>query len=148
MMLEAKRPEDIPDGWVGLARIRVLFRPLALRALKKSGGSFVHIEDQTIDVHSDVIEACFDFPADEAMTAKPPRATPKLETGQHWRSPEGDSLTIGPPTRGKEIGSSFRCFLLLRHGDLTSACHERDALRELIHEHRFELVAGPGSEKR
>lgn len=147
MMLEAKRPEDIPDGWIGLARIRGLFRPTSLRALEKRG-EFVHVEDSACAVHPDVIEACFDFPVVEALTAQPPRAIPALATGQHWRNAKGDSLTIGPTTRGKELGSSFACFLLLKRGDFTSSCHERDALMELVFDEGFVLVAGPGSEQR
>lgn len=147
MTLECKRPEDVPEGWIGIARIRALFRPVVLRALVKRD-RFVHFEDQMIEVHPHQIDACFDFPVAEAMAAQAVRPMPPLETGQHWRSPEGDSLTIGPTTRGKEIGSSFACFLLLRHGDFTSGCHGREALLDLIHENRFKLVAGPGSEKR
>lgn len=147
MMLEAKRPEDIPDGWIGLARIRSPFRPISLRALEKRG-EFVHVEDRACTVHPDTIEACFDFPVAEAMTAQPPRATPTLATGQHWRNANGDSLTIGPSTRGKEIGSSFACFLLLERGDFSSACFERDTLMEIISDEEFLLVAGPGSEQR
>ena len=145
MMLEAKRPEDIPEGWIGLARLRGPF--IRFRALAKRG-EFVHVEDSACTVHPASIEACFDFPVREAMLAMPLRATLELATGQHWRNENGDSLTIGPSTHGKELGSSFACFLLLRHGDFTSSCHERDALMELVFDEGFVLVAGPGSEQR
>lgn len=93
--LVARRPEDVPDGWSGIARINFgNSTPILLAALAKRG-EFVRINNETNEISAPHIEACFDFPIADAMTAQPPRAIPPLATGQHWRTPEGASITIG-----------------------------------------------------
>lgn len=142
--LVARRPDEVPDGWSGIARINFgNSTPILLVALAKRG-EFVRINNETNEISAPHIEACFDFPIAEAMTAQPPRAIPALATGQHWRNAKGDSITIGPSTQDRAEGSSFSYFLIW-NGDSSTSAHHRDDLEAMMREHGFELVAGPGA---
>lgn len=146
--LVARRPEDVPEGWSGIARVRYTPGGPLLRALVRRR-DFVRADDLAVEVSSNIIEACFDFPIAEAMTAQPPRAIPALATGQHWRTADGASITIGCAVDPRAGTERFQYLELDAGGEGSWQGEERiGSLSTRIEAGGYELVAGPGAEVR